>query len=309
MSTTINILNIISPQLKESLGIEDSIPEGEYREFRLLRAGVVDPSSSKKTATPQMHGYPGKAMIHDPFDKNVKDKLIMNITGYRPVSGEPGKPTVMDPQIGYVKFDSSGSIKCLPQDYNLYLFLMCDNRNRDNQYRKTNKAPLYYLVDEKKEIAGKNNSFAYKVLAGSLLTDITDEQIAEYALKVQRAYAHKYKFDFTLEAEKLLASLNAIADKDPLDIILSIKEDNTYARVVADDAIARRVIFFDDHEDVRIYKWKRTPGEKGKVNIVKAEQGAKPINTLVSFLVSKEGSEHYAELRAQYEGYYSKKSR
>lgn len=308
---SLTILQIISKELKEALGIEDFIPEGEYREFRLCRAGVKDPSSSRAFSTPQGHIYPGKAMIRDPFDKNAKDKLIMNITGYTPIQGKPGEPIYYDPKIEAIRFDSSGSIKCKPEDYNQYLFLMADNRRREHPYRKSNKSPLYYLVDEKKEIESKNNSFAYKTLAGGLLLDIESDELAVIALKVQRAYPTKYAIDLTAAPEKLMATLNSIADKDPLDIILAVKEDNTYARVLVDDAVNRRVIFFDDHEEKREWKWKRTPGQKGKVVICKVDKGNKPVNALVEFLLAKDGTgnEHWVELKAQHEEYYSKKPR
>ena len=47
-------------------------------------------------------------------------------------------------------------------------------------------------------------------------------------------------------------------------------------------------------------------GEKGKKVIVKLEPGNSPIKGLVDFLISKDGSEHFAELKKLGEEYYPK---
>jgi hypothetical protein len=299
MKKSAGIIDLISKELIDELGILPEIHADHPIEFRLIRAGKVDPSSSKRTSTPQGYIYPGRALIFDPYSKRTI--LIRNVNGYKPIL-DPGKETIMDPIEEYIRFPASGSIYCTPEKYDQYVFMMLDNRHRDNPHAKPGKAQ-YYMVDPKREVVKKNNSFSYKHLATGLVIDLEGQQIAEVALKLKKVFPKKYPMiDLNAPDDKLLATISGVADKDPIDIIVALKEPRSYHRVVADDAVDRKLIVFDDKQS----KWKFKKAEKGKETIAKVESGNKPINALVDHLISEEGKEHSAGLCAQFENHYSK---
>ena len=305
---TVSILNIISPGLVDYVDLKPIKP-GETIEYRLTRAGMVDPSSTRKVATPQYQGLAPYCNIRDPFDQHkVHEKTIMNIVGYDPVQSKPGEATYMNPRVDYARFLDTGSIVCTDTMNNLHYYLALHNYNRDNPNRKTDAKILFYRVDVKKEIKSKINGFDYRVLASNLLFQAEEDRIFEIAVKVLRAHP-QFTFDVKEDVEKLKANLAFVAENNSLDFIMAVKEPQSQARVMADDLIGRKLIFFDDHEDKLEWKWRRSAGQKGKHGIVKLEKGNNPIRALVEFLTTAEGNEHLVEIKELYEERYATKTR
>jgi len=294
----LTLLDILSPGLIQELDLNK--PLTKPVEFRLINAGIVDNSSTRKVISPQFYGFPGQDSINDPLDKNAKVKTILNITGYNSIKGKPGEPTYMDPITEYVKFDSGSSVWCQPGEENKYLYLKVNNRNRDYPYRNPRKAPKYYEVNEKREMALKNNEFTYTYLAAGLLMDLDSNEVNNIAISLAKAFPGKYVFNVALEIEQILLQLESVAKSNPVDLIVAVKEPNSLARVVADDAVNRRLIFFDDHAERLTWKWK----SKVKSNIVKLAAGNNPVKGLVDYLISADGNEAFIELKQLNEKYY-----
>ncbi|MEJ7644288.1 MAG: hypothetical protein WKF87_06815 [Chryseolinea sp.] len=305
-----NILNIISPGLIQQLDLKPL--QGDDRaEFRLTRAGMIDPTSTRQVSTPQFQGIAPFCDINDPYDNDAGIKRIMNINGYNPIKGKTGDPVYMDPIAGYVRFMETGSILCTSQDNNLYFFLKLHNKNRDNINRRTKSQDgrgipvLFYEVNVGKEMKLKTNQFDYQYLASKLIFEADEDALFDIAIKLQRAYPKKYTFDMKAEINALKSSLQTAATSDSLNFILAVKEATSLTRVLVDDTVTRRNIFFDDHSDKKEWCWKRTPGEKGKKRIIKLEEGNNPVAALVDFLTTPEGSEDMVEIRQLYEKHYN----
>ena len=303
---SVAILDIISKDLAEDLCLTDEYHPKEPVTFRLIRANSVDPTSNR-IVTPSAHILPGKDMIKDPYDKRQKNKLIRNIVGYNPVAAKPGQDPALDPIEDYFRFDSSGEVIVQPGDLDKWLFAKLHNKNRDNPNRNVLKPAVFYEVNEAKELTAANNSFMFRHLASSIVIDAGEDPdlLHEIGLKVRALYP-AYQVDVNVDAEKLIGSLVAIAESNPAHVILSVKEPNSLARLLAEEAVKRRTIFFDDHEEKLQWNWRRGTFDKGKKIIVKLEAGNTPIKGLVDFLTSKDGSEHFAELKKLGEEYYPK---
>lgn len=303
-----NILDVISKELAEELDLNRTLGENEVIEFRHIRAGRVDPNSSKGFSTPTAHILPGKDLIVDKYDKKHRQKLVMNIVDYRPVQ-EVGKPLIMDPVDGSVKFGPSGSIFCTANDMNQFLFMRIMNKNGSNPNRIKTKPVVFTEVNEVKELSIKNSYFDYRALASGVILKAEergDEGIIDIATKILRTYPQHYSFDIKSDVKKLKASIAHVAETQPLDFIMAVKEPMSYARVLVDDAIDNKRIFFDDHTEKQAWCWKRNSIEKGKKVIVKVEGEKNPLKGLIDFLQTKEGSEHMFELKQLGEENYSK---
>lgn len=302
---SITILDIISPGLKEEFDLKP-LELNEVVEFRLTNAGVVDPSSTKKTATPAFTSLAGQDDILDPFDKKATKKRIMNIVGYEPIK-EVGKPTYMDPIIESVKFDSSGSIYCTAGQENLLYFMKLMNKNGTNPNRIPTKPIKFVEVDDKKEITIKNNIFEYRAMASLIImnNDDDDEALIDIAQKIERAYPSQYKYNLS-DINALKANLAALAEASPIDFIKGVKEEKTYARLIVDDAIARRKIFFNEHPEHMSWHFKRTGAQKKSDFITKLETDKNVNKRLVEFLLTADGSKHLVELRQAFEDFYQK---
>lgn len=305
------ILNIISPGLVEHLSLKPLVGE-EKVEFRLSRAGMVDPTSTRAVSTPQFQGIAPLCDINDPYDKNgVSNKRIMNVVGYNSIR-TPGQATIQDPVPGYVRFMESGSITCTSQDNDLYFFLKLHNKNGSNPNRRTRTLDgrgipvVFFEVDVKKEIKIKTNGFDYRVLAANLVYNADEDALFDIAIKLQRAYPKEYTFDVKSDIEVLKSTLQSVAESNALNFILAVKEPNSLMRVLVDDAVNRNLIFFDDNEEKLAWNWKRTPGEKGKRTIVKLEKGNNPVRALVDYLTTTDGSEDMVEIKQLYEKNYGK---
>lgn len=131
------ILDVISKELADELELDKPIGDNEVLEFKLDRAGRVDPYSTKKTATPQGHIFAGKDYIKDPYDKKRRIKLIMNIIGFKPIAGEPGRPMADDPIEDYVRFGPEGRIYITSGQENQMQFIRLMNKNGSNPNRMT----------------------------------------------------------------------------------------------------------------------------------------------------------------------------
>jgi hypothetical protein len=302
-----NIFEMISQGLKDHLDLKP-LEGDQVVEFRLCRAGKVDPYSTKKTSTPQLQGLASKCYIKDPFDKKTTgDKLIMNIIGHEPIQ-EMGKPIYYNPILGPVHFGHNGSIFCTAENNDQYFFLKLHNKNKSNPNRKKGAAQIFYEVDVKKELSIKNNIFDYKGLVALAFLDADDEKIADFGLKMMRAYPTQFKFDLTQEGMKLKATVSSAAERNPIEFLLAVKEDKSYARVLVDDAVARRVIMFDDHAENLTWLRKKTPGDvKGKdTPIVKLDSPKTPVKGLVEFLLTPEGNKYFVELKQLHDQHYQK---
>lgn len=291
------ILDIITKKLADELELKP-LGENEVVEFRLKRAGKVNPYSTRKTSSPQGHILPGKEMIQDKHDLKQRMKLIQNIVGYNPIQ-EPGKSVIMNPVEGYVKFGPSGSIFVTLNNPEVdYLFMKLHNKNESNPNRINTKPVVFYEVNETKELTLKNNVFDYRALAAQALLYASDSQVIEIARKIQRAYPAHYVFDFASDISKIKASVAHVAEKQPIDFIKAVKEPLSYTRLVIDNAVARKLIFFDDHVEKRAWTWKKDVAVKKTRVIVKLDSSndENPLKSLVDFLQTAEGNEHRLEL-------------
>ncbi|MGC3945348.1 MAG: hypothetical protein QM762_12680 [Chryseolinea sp.] len=297
-----SILEIISKDLATELDLMDYPTEAV--EFRLIRAGMIDPSSTRSVATPAAHILPGKDMIKDKYDKKVKNKLIRNISGYKS-QDVVGVGTTLIPDEEFVRFDSNGSVFVLPGEHDRWLFMKLHNKNRDNPNRNPLKAPVFYEVNEKREIAMLNNTALYRHLAASLIFNTEPDDLSEIADKVQK-YFPEHAINSTLDYEPLLSVLASIAETTPTHMILAVKEPRSLARLLAEEAVHRKKLVFDDSSDKLQWRWRRSVGEKGKPAIVNLAPGNTPMKGLVDYLTSEEGSEHFAELKMLAEDYYPK---
>lgn len=300
-----SILDVISKGLAEEMQLTEEYHPTRPVEFRLVRAGMIDPSSTKKLATPAAHILPGRDMIRDPYDPKIKNKLIRNIVGYNPVAQRPGEKPALEAIEDFLRFDSSGSVWIQPGEIDQWLYCKLYNKNRDNLNRNPNKAIVFYEVNEEKELVTLNNNSVLEYLASALIFNADPGDLQEIAQKVKNIY-EQYQFDVMLENEKLIQTMISIAKSNPSHIILAAREPSSLARLLADQAVHRRAIIFDDNAEKLQWFWKRSQGEKGKKIIVKLAPGNSPIKGLVDYLISADGSEHFAELKKLGEEYYPK---
>lgn len=301
------ILDVVSKELIEMCNLRP-LQEGETAEFVLLNAGRIDKNSTKRVSCPQAWISPPSYKIKDPFDKETPIKEILNITGYKTVP-VVGMGSVLEPEKDYLRFGSTGRIvkTYLDNPTELY-FLRLHNKNSTNPNRQGNSV-RFKEIDAKAETSLKNNIFEYKGLAISLISEIggDEEQLAASALKIMRAYPSLYKFDLTSSVDKIKSSLLSIADKNPVDVIRGLKEQNSYTRFLVDDCLERRLIIFDKHPNKLNWMWNTMVMTKipaKDVTILKASSEKDSRKELIEFLVSEKGSVHLLNLREVNEKYY-----
>ncbi len=302
----LNILDILSPKLKDEYSdYLTPLEQGQTAEFRLTRAGQVDPNSSKQTATPQFHGLPGYDMIRDQHDKDHPMKEIMNIKSFKAIK-EKGKPTWYEPEVEGIAFGSSGSIYILPDDGISKLFFMrLMNKNKTNPNRIPASRVVFFEVDDKKELSLKNNILDYRGLCTIILLESEDEELFEIASKLSLAFPGTWAYLSSIKDVGVVkATLGGIIEANAIDFIRGTKDIRAYARLVVDFAVGRKKIIFNDHSEKLTWEYKALPGTKGKKIITKVEKPKSAVKDLVKFLKTAEGNEHYLELKEFYEKNY-----
>lgn len=301
------IPDIISPQLAEFCNIKP-LEGNETAEFKLVNAGIKDNLTSNGVSTPQAYVLPGQETITDNLGKIKQEKMIINISGFEPVPGKKGEAVILSPIIDWVRFPSTGRIYLTGNDTNLLFYLRLYNKNGSNPNRKISKPIRFEEVNEAKELSLKNNFFEYRTLASMIIlnADNNEEQLVNMATKFTRANPTLHRLDITLEVSRLKAGLSVVAEKYPVEFILAIKENDSYARVLVDDAVIRKQIFFNDHSEKMTWEWKRAFKETGKKIIIKLSSDKNKVKQLVNFLQTGEGHEHFMELKARSEEFYRK---
>jgi hypothetical protein len=297
-----SIKDVVSEQYAEEVGLHP-IPEGEVVELRLTRANVVDPHSTRKVVTPAAHHLPGRTLITDRYDGNKK-KLIINIDSFDPKPTENGG-TIYVPIEKYLAFGPTGSIFLTAGQENTLWFALCHDKNGTNPLRDKGKANIFYVVNEKKEVSIKGNIFDYKALALGLIAISEEDEYVPMAQKIQKRYPHLYKFDLNADPVLLKTSLSEVADKQPVDFLVAIKEPKSYTRVIVDDLMMRNKIFFDNHE--KNLRWKFRGKAKGKGDVItKLETEKGSVKSLVDYLLDPtgKGHAHYQELTKLFEEHY-----
>lgn len=266
-----------------------SLGEGEVKEFRLIRAGMIDIRTGKPIS-PEGHTLPGEEVI-----KHKGESFrILNITGAKAIS-EPGKVTVYDPTFEPIRFPSTGSIYCGQDDLDKMAFMLRSVYNRDNKFRGRSKySPVYYEVDHKRDAQVKVDNFEYRRLAMNIVAEATEKELFDIAFVMTKE--HNVGIDLNAKGSVLKAAVGNVAEAQPENFIMASKDESAKMRVTVDRAIAQDAILFDAHEEKRAWTWRRASGEKGPKNIVKIEKGNDPVRGLVDFLMEKEGSEHRAEM-------------
>lgn len=291
----------INEVVSEPLRIKP-LQEGETAVFRLVRAGVYDPAT-QRPATPQGHILPGQCNIRDPYDKNAPEKLILNITGYKPIS-RPGETTIFDPEFEAVRFDRSSEIVCTSEKNNTYFFLKLHNKNRDNKNRKPSAEVVFYEKNDEKELQLSNHSWKYEITASNLLINMTAEEASAIAKAINEDKTLGIAINPEGKEDRLRAELVTALKQNPRKFIQLSGDPRGTAEIMVDEAIDDGSIMFDD-SDKRQWFWKRAAFEKGAVNICKVEEGNKPVPALVDFLMGKDGSKHLTELKSKYGENYS----
>jgi len=292
-------MNSINDILSEGLQVKPL--EGDQKqEFRLAIFGTIDPITEQPCRKP---GYTlaGIDRIMDALDKKSPgmNKLIYNIKDFKPIRMQNGE-TIMQPEPGYVTFDGSGIIICTPESNDLYIYLKRHNKNRDNPYRNRKKPVIFYEVDEKRDLMVAKNSFEYKIHAGGHLLSADDNELSTLAYRLNALKKPDLSIPTNLRGGLLRNFLQPFSQTHPELILLFSGSEEQQARVIIDYAIQHQWILFSDHEDIRTWVWMRNAGKPGKVNIVKVEPGDDPRKFLMSFLITREGSQHFAELRKRH---------
>jgi hypothetical protein len=296
-------MNSINDILSDELKVQP-LKEGERVEFRLVLFGQFNPSLNGP-AIPALRGLAGRCDINDPFDPKRPTKQILNIKSLLPISS-PGRETVYDPQIESVHFESTGGKVCTHNENNLYMYLKRHNKNRDNPWRNRKKEVVFYEVNEQRELKKMNDLFEFKTLAGYELIKASDRDLAIMASKLNAVGRKGLRIDISKPPRDIRKSLQQLSQINPADILLTSTIDEVVARVMVETAIDQRWIIFNDFEGEECWKWLRVPGEKGPKKIVSVTDPLADRNgDLVTFLVSKEGSDHFAELKMRHAQYYA----
>lgn len=271
--------DLFVPQLKE----------GEVKEFRLIRAGMIDVRTGKPIS-PEGHTIPGIEMLR----YKGEEVRILNITGAKPIV-RPGQETIYDPEFEPVRFPSTGSIYCGVDDFNRMAFMLRSVYNRDNKFRgRSRYSPIYYEVDHQRDAQVKVDNFEYRRLAMNIVAEATEKEMFDIAFAMGKE--HNVVIDLNAKGAVLKGAIAQIAESHPAEFIMSSTDESAKMRLTVDKAIAETSIMFDPHPEKRIWTWRRAAGEKGPKNIVKIETGNDPVRGLVDFLGEKEGSEHKAEM-------------
>jgi hypothetical protein len=289
-------MNNINEILSDDLKIPPLVGD-EKKEFRLAIFGTIDPITEQPVRKP---GYTlaGIDRIIDHGDNN-NQKLIFNIVDYEPIK-MPGGNTVMQPKPGYLTFDGSGIIICTALDNDKYFYLKRHNKNRDNPFRNRKKPIIFYEVNEERDIKISRNSFEYRIHAGGFILQAEERELLDLAGRLNAARRRDINIPSSLRGESLRQVLQPLSQTHPELVLLFSGNEELVARVIVDYAILNQWIIFNDHAEVMTWNWMRTPGKSGKVSIVKVESGDDPRKFLVSYIITKAGSMHYAELRQKH---------
>lgn len=305
--TSPDILDVVSKELIELCNLRP-LQEGETAEFVLLNAGRIDKNSSKKVSCPQAWISPPSYKIKDVFDKETPNKEILNIISYKTVQ-VAGHGSIFEPVTDYLRFGSTGRIvKTHLDDQTELYFLRLHNKNISNPNR-TGNSVRFKEVDSKAETSLKNNIFEYKAISIGLVSEIGEDEVllSQLALKMMRSYPSLYAFNLTDPIDKLKTALLSVADKNPVDVIRSMKEQNSYTRFIVDDCLERRLIVFDKHPSKLNWMWNtmimtKIPAKDVIILKTSSEKAAR--KELIEFLVSEKGSVHLLNLREVNEKYY-----
>lgn len=287
MSTIKSINDLFSEELKVT-----PLTGEQVQEFRLIRCGVLDPTSGK-LANPAGHGLASRDMIKDPW--GLGDIEIQNIVSHKAIT-EVGRPTIYDPVIEPVMFPSTGSVFCGADDLAKFFYLKRQNGNRDNPYRIRKRPAVYYEVNHAKEVKLEKDKFEYKRIAFNIIAEADPKELLSIAYAINQRDVDFLKVDMNQKGDALTTSLNQIAEKYPSEVIKVSDNDRAKLTVYVDEAVAKNMIMFIDHPEKRLWKWMRAAGSKGKQNIVTIEPGNSASKGLVDFLLQVEGAEHKAEL-------------
>ena len=118
-----------------------------------------------------------------------------------------------------------------------------------------------------------------------------------------RRFPNLYKFDLSMDAEKLKLTVMQMADSHPIDFIMAVKEPKSFTKLVVDDLAMRKLIIFDNHEkNINwIFRDKKTGNQ-----ITKASSEAKSVEELVAYLLNEagKGNKHLVELYELFEKHY-----
>lgn len=303
------IPDLISKELRQLVGIKP-LEEGETAEFRLVRAGVYDPTVGKPVS-PQGHILAPIDMIKDTWDKEMTgEKMIENITGYLPIR-ERGKATQYQTLTEHVRFGHTGSLLLTSDQNNLYYYLKLHNKNRDNLNRKVKGVPVvFYEVNESKELEIKNNLFDYKIYAGTLLLEITDDQLRKLVRRLNDYNKTRQRIEFDLRGDfkKLSTEIKAYADGNPVDVIMASDDRRSQLRIVVDVAADNRWILFDADGGQWVWSLAKAKNKTGKASVIcKVEDGNNPNRALVDYMLSnkEQGTIVATELFARYQENYS----
>jgi hypothetical protein len=298
--TSIN--EILSDELKVT-----PLREGERVEFRLVLFGQYSPILEGPNA-PAGRGLAARCDILDPFDKKNPVKQIMNIKSLRPIM-TMGQQTGYEPLGEMIMFPASGGIICGHNDNNKYMYLKRHNKNRDNPWRNRLKEAVFFEVNEQKEMKKANDLFEYKATAGYELVKASDSQIAVIASRFNDSigkFNRNLRLDISKDNGSLRKSLQMLSVSNPAELLLAMDVDELVARVMADTAVDQRWMLFNDHSEKMCWEWLRKPGEAGGRKIVEVKDPADDaFKSLATFLTTKEGSTHFAELKVRHAQYYA----
>jgi hypothetical protein len=272
---------------------------GETREFVLVRSGYIDPNiNGGQPVSPAGHSLPGEDIIQDPYDIKHPIKSIFYITGFTPIK-EPGKPIFHDPQFGRVRFGRTGRIVVTADNIGLYSFLKLHNKNRDNKNRLLKYKPVFFEVNPKRDLDTSRARFAFKSLAGSLLLQMSDEQMEVVAKKINADKSIGITVNSQQDPDYLRDKLSGISEKHPEAFIEATGDQRSIATVLVNKAKTSDLILFD--RETSTWNWGDRPKKTQK--IAKIAEGNNPDAGLVDFLV-QEGTDVLKELSGRRSDFY-----
>lgn len=293
-----SIFDSVSAKLLDELGIE-ALVEGETKEFKLTTAGVYNPAVGVKI-NPAGYITPGRCVIKDPYAKKTlqgtyKPNLKLSIfhyTDFDPIV-EEGRPTAYKGIEEYLRWQDTGVRVVTAMENETYAFAMLNNKRRDNPNRIVGAAPKWYLVDEKRDQFDEVTAFEYKIKAGTLLGNFTDEEILALGLRFNST-RKEYFVDINNGPMAVRHAAISFISNDARGFLLFLGTKAVKTQVLIDELLADRTILFD--ETKRNFFWR---GGKAKDTICHVEVGNKPNSALVDFALGPDGGAFYAELKVR----------
>lgn len=282
-----SITKNINDDLHKNLHVKP-LEEGEVAVFKLIRAGTFDPMRGIHT-NPNSHTVPGIEIIRDPF--NNRTVRIYNIEEFEAVDPGNGQAPFFKVKHKAVTFDEKGVITCNSDKNDLYMFMKRSSYNRDNKYRSTKYAPLFYEVNFERDARVAVDLTEYKRLALNIVAMTPNKMLVALGSELKN---FNIALDLNQKAVQMRQSLNAIAEGQSEKLILASDDNAAKTRIYVDRAIDRLLIMFNPDDNK--WFWSQSSGNNKKI-IVAVEEGNDPKSELIDFLCNdKSGSTHRTEL-------------